>query len=110
MAKALRRKREGAAAAAAKPGDAADPQSMPAAESLTGYIDEADGNHIAGWIWQPLQPVARITVDLFDGDTRLARVSANQYRADLLEAGIGDGKDVADRRGELAMMKRSGVE
>ncbi len=92
MAKALRRKREEAAGTAVKPGDAADPQATPAAESLTGYIDEADGSHIAGWIWQPLHPSARLTVDLFDGNTRLARASANQFRADLLEAGIGDGR------------------
>src|SRR5207302_814544 len=67
----------------------------PAASSghlLQGYIDEASSSRITGWVWNPQQPDSPITLDLADGDTRLARVMANQYRSDLRQAGIGDGR------------------
>src|SRR5205823_7589397 len=58
---------------------------------LQAYIDEANASRITGWIWNPALPEERIVVDLVDGDIRLARVAANQYRSDLRQAGIGDG-------------------
>jgi hypothetical protein len=59
---------------------------------LQGYIDEANSNRIAGWVWNPQQAQSRIVVELVDGDTRLAKVMADQYRSDLRQAGIGDGR------------------
>jgi len=59
---------------------------------LQGYIDEASSSRITGWVWNPQQPDSPITLDLADGDTRLARVMANQYRSDLRQTGIGDGR------------------
>ncbi len=72
----------------------ADRQDLAASSGhlLQGYIDEASSSRITGWVWNPQQPDSPITLDLADGDTRLARVMANQYRSDLRQAGIGDGR------------------
>ena len=59
---------------------------------LQAYIDEANPSRITGWLWDPQQPQRRIEVDVFDGDVRLMRVTADQYRSDLKQSGIGDGK------------------
>src|SRR4051812_49425764 len=102
MARDSRKKLEEFAAAAAKRLPATDrhsnatPQAIPRAaapaEDLKGYIDGADANRITGWIWKPLQPAEPIAIHLLEGNTRLARVLANQYRSDLRQAGIGDGR------------------
>src|SRR6266851_3576789 len=44
---------------------------------LQGYIDEASSSRITGWVWNPQQPDSPITLDLADGDTRLARVTGD---------------------------------
>ena len=62
------------------------------ARLLRGYIDEAKPNRIAGWVWDPQRPQERISLDLLAGEARLARVVANEFRADLAQAGIGDGR------------------
>jgi GT2 family glycosyltransferase/glycosyltransferase involved in cell wall biosynthesis len=64
----------------------------PPAGWLQAYIDEVNPSRITGWLWNPQQPQQRIAVDVFDGDLRLMRVTADQYRSDLKGSGIGDGK------------------
>ncbi len=64
----------------------------PSDRALQGYIDEASRSRITGWVWNPQQPDSSIDLELVDGDTRLARVTANHYRLDLRQAGIGDGR------------------
>jgi len=64
----------------------------PSDRALQGYIDEASRSRITGWVWNPQQPDSSIELELVDGDTRLARVTANHYRSDLRQAGIGDGR------------------
>jgi O-antigen biosynthesis protein len=64
----------------------------PAAPALQAYIDEASCNRITGWIWDPTQPEDRISLDLLEGDRLLARARADEYRSDLRQAGIGDGR------------------
>ena len=68
-----------------------DRQSPPAGW-LQAYIDEANPSRITGWLWDPQQPQLRIAIDVFDGDLRLMQVTADQYRSDLKQSGIGDGK------------------
>ncbi len=58
---------------------------------LEGYIDTASASRISGWAWDPQAPQRRVTLDLMDGETRIARVVADDYRSDLVPAGIGDG-------------------
>jgi hypothetical protein len=71
------------------------PTSLPAyncAPSYQGYHDHDGCDFISGWAWDsnPLNPP--ISVDLYkDGSLLAAQVPANQYRADLLSAGIGNG-------------------
>src|SRR5229473_5370483 len=67
-------------------------RAAPPAPALQGYIDEASRSRITGWVWNPQQPDSSIELELVDGDTRLARVTANHYRSDLRQAGIGDGR------------------
>ncbi|HXG91574.1 MAG TPA: hypothetical protein VNN73_04300 [Blastocatellia bacterium] len=59
--------------------------------SFDGTHDLADCNMIAGWAWDANQPNTPISVDIFDGNTLIATVLANQFRQDLLDAGKGNG-------------------
>ena len=79
-----------AAAESPLPSDAAAPAQQ--VSSLRGFIDEAKPDAISGWVWDPERPQQRLTVDLLAGDARIARVAANEFRADLAQAGIGDGR------------------
>lgn len=56
-----------------------------------GYLDWATAETIYGWVYNPGNPEQICEVDIYDGDQLLSRVLANGFRADLLEAGIGDG-------------------
>ena len=58
---------------------------------LHSTVDFADSTGISGWVWNPEDPQQRFALELFDGDALLTTVLANQYRADLVEAGFGDG-------------------
>lgn len=79
------------AANEARLGDGHDAAALPN-HTLQGYVDEANHTRITGWVWDPQQPERWITLELCDGDARLAKVTANQYRPDLRQAGIGDGR------------------
>jgi hypothetical protein len=57
-----------------------------------GTLDSADDRQIAGWAWDRNQPNSPIAVDIYDGDALLLKVTAGQFRQDLREAGIGNGK------------------
>jgi hypothetical protein len=56
-----------------------------------GYLDGADCNQIWGWAWDRNNPNTPVNVDIYDGSTYLATVSANIFRQDLLNAGKGNG-------------------
>jgi len=64
-----------------------------ATSSFAGYHDSMDTNQgAAGWAWDGNNPACRSQIDLFlDGTTLLATVTANAFRQDLLNNGIGDG-------------------
>jgi glycosyltransferase involved in cell wall biosynthesis len=64
----------------------------PPDDPLQGHIDEASSSRIVGWVWDPQQPERRIALELVDGDTRLTKAVADQYRPDLRLAAIGDGR------------------
>src|SRR6266851_2385272 len=65
---------------AARVADRQDPAAPPG-HPLQGYIDEASSSRITGWVWNPQQPDSTIALEVVDGDTRLAKVMANQYRS-----------------------------
>jgi hypothetical protein len=70
-------------------GQATATQSAPA---LDGFIDEANKIRIKGWARDPQYPDRPVELELMDGNISLARTTANQYRSDLRQAGIGDGR------------------
>jgi GT2 family glycosyltransferase len=62
------------------------------ASTLQSDINSADWTGIRGWVWDPQEPQKRVALELLDGNTALATVVADDYRADLEQAGIGDGR------------------
>jgi O-antigen biosynthesis protein len=59
---------------------------------LEGRLDGIEGGRIAGWAFHPDRPEAPVWLEVLDGDGVIARVHARRYRADLEEAGVGDGR------------------
>jgi hypothetical protein len=57
-----------------------------------GVVDEGDCGRIAGWAWDPMQPDATVTVDVWYRGSRLGSAAANWFRPDLERVGIGDGQ------------------
>lgn len=57
-----------------------------------GYFEYADCSVVSGWAWDSAQPNTPIIVTLFDGSQPVASILADQYRSDLVSAGIGDGR------------------
>jgi len=58
---------------------------------LRGYVDQLDGTKISGWAQHVLAPEHPVTLDIYANDTRLGRVLADLYRADVYEEGFGSG-------------------
>jgi len=56
-----------------------------------GDFNSADCSTISGWAWDPQQPNTPISVSIYADDNLVATVSANQFRQELLNAGIGNG-------------------
>ena len=57
-----------------------------------GAHDRADAERISGWAWDSTRPDEPVDLDIYDGDTLLAKITANTFRQDLFNAGIGDGR------------------
>ncbi|MDD5277582.1 MAG: DUF1566 domain-containing protein [Methylovulum sp.] len=68
----------------------------PAHAALEGDLDGVSCNSITGWAWDNTQPTAPIKIDIYDVTTTktalLATLMAQQFQANLLNAGKGDGK------------------
>lgn len=62
------------------------------ASGYEGFHDITNCGAILGWVRNLKQPDTPVKVDLYDGDTLLATVAADQSRADLAAAGKGSGK------------------
>jgi hypothetical protein len=58
---------------------------------LRGHIDLASPHRIAGWAQNIEHPEAPICLDIFAGGRLIGQTLANQYRADLEQAGLGSG-------------------
>jgi hypothetical protein len=80
------------AARAAGAEDGSEPVGTAIDGTVRGNLDYADWSGIKGWIWDPAEPAKRIALELLDGDNLLATVSASEYRPDLADVGIGDGR------------------
>jgi hypothetical protein len=56
-----------------------------------GFHDGQDCSVIVGWAWDSNMPNAIISVDIYSDTVLIATVPADQFRQDLLDAGIGNG-------------------
>jgi hypothetical protein len=65
-------------------------QASPA--KMVGVFDAADGQTMRGWAWDPKQPDAPLKVDIYEGDELITTLVADQYRKDLGDIGLGNGK------------------
>jgi hypothetical protein len=83
-----------------------------------GSHDRTDGDRISGWAWDSTRPDEPIDVGIYDGERLLATITANTFRQDLLDAGIGDGKhgfvytppaSLGDGRTHMIRVKISGT-
>ena len=74
---------------------AAESRQQPASAARTydyvGAHDFADCQRISGWAWNRAQPYTSIAVDVYDGNTPFATVSAVILRDDVARAGYGSG-------------------
>jgi hypothetical protein len=59
--------------------------------SLRGYVDLAGPEFITGWVQNLDEPESPVCLDILLDGKRIGRVLANEYRADLREAGLGNG-------------------
>jgi hypothetical protein len=57
-----------------------------------GFHDGADCNSIFGWAWDSSHPDATISVDIYSDNMFITTVPADQFRQDLLNAGVGNGQ------------------
>ena len=54
-------------------------------------FDGLNGWGLSGWVWEPGRPDHRTRVGLYVDGSLISEQNADTFRADLLEAGIGDG-------------------
>jgi glycosyltransferase involved in cell wall biosynthesis len=76
---------------AGRAGLTASPGAAPHAP-LLGYVDHAEHTRITGWAYLPDYPDEAVELDVLDGEGLIARILADHYRADLVQAGIGNGR------------------
>jgi GT2 family glycosyltransferase/glycosyltransferase involved in cell wall biosynthesis len=61
------------------------------ANEVEGYLESCDGKFISGWLYDKKKPNEPLEFILLSKGQQIYRGIADQYRADLLEANIGDG-------------------
>jgi autotransporter passenger strand-loop-strand repeat protein len=59
---------------------------------LEGHLDGASGDVIHGWARMVAHPGVAVLLDVLNRGKAIGMVLANQFRADLADAGIGDGR------------------
>ncbi|HXI90907.1 MAG TPA: hypothetical protein VNO24_12895, partial [Blastocatellia bacterium] len=69
---------------------------IPSSSEYEGFHDETDCRSIKGWAFDKLHPNEPVKVELYNGDTLIAAVTANQFRKDLLDAHKGNGAHAFD--------------
>ncbi|HEY0765824.1 MAG TPA: hypothetical protein VGD61_25820 [Pyrinomonadaceae bacterium] len=61
-----------------------------------GFFETINCQSLGGWAWDSSEPNTPISVDVYEGVQRsfhkIATVRANQFRSDLVTAGIGNGQ------------------
>lgn len=57
-----------------------------------GSLDKVEVGSVGGWAWDGSRSETPIQVEIYDGKTLLATITASEFREDLKKAGKGDGK------------------
>jgi hypothetical protein len=60
-------------------------------QDFAGTLDLVSCETISGWAWSKNDPALRVKVEVYDEKGKLGIVSAQIYRKDLEDSGIGDG-------------------
>ncbi|MCJ2069744.1 Hint domain-containing protein [Methylobacterium sp. J-030] len=60
--------------------------------AVQAWMDRCDGTHIAGWAQDAAHPDAPVCLDIVVDGVVVAMTLAEQYRADIAAAGVGDGR------------------
>lgn len=99
--------------------NSASTQSNSPAPAYEGFHDITNCNGILGWAWDKNRPNEPVKVELYDGDKLLATVMAEDFRQDLVAAGIGNGNHgftypvpprLKDEKPHTIRMKYAGTE
>ncbi len=72
-----------------------------------GTLDKAEHDEISGWVWDPEKPDEPVDVEVLDDDVVVLRTTADFYRKDLQDAGVGDGRHGFVLRGLSAVLSGS---
>ncbi len=56
-----------------------------------GNLDRVSFDEISGWVWDADHPEQSVDIEILDGDVVVLKVSADQFRPDLADAGMGTG-------------------
>ncbi|WP_128544390.1 hypothetical protein [Larkinella soli] len=68
------------------------PPTNPSGGAYEGFLDGADCSSLGGWVYDRHQPDAPLTVEVLAGNQVVATLPAATYRADLQQAGKGNGR------------------
>jgi hypothetical protein len=68
------------------------PSAKPSAKGIHGHVAKLTSRLVRGWVYDPAQPQRRLTVELIEGDRVWRRTTADCFRPDLQQEGIGDGR------------------
>lgn len=58
---------------------------------VIGFFDHIHDGHAYGWAFNQNSPGERVTIDIYCDGNLVGQSIANEFRKDLLDAGIGDG-------------------
>jgi GT2 family glycosyltransferase/glycosyltransferase involved in cell wall biosynthesis len=56
-----------------------------------GNLDRVSFDEISGWVWDAAHPEQPVDIEILDGDVVVLKISADQFRSDLADAGMGTG-------------------
>lgn len=63
------------------------------ATACRGAVELIGSDRLTGWAWDPAAPDVPVMLRILADGVVIGRVLANQYRSDLFQAGIGNGRN-----------------
>lgn len=68
------------------------PRAITCSNPFVGFLDFEGCSGVSGWAWDSSRPNQTVSVDIYDFGRKIATVSADRFRQDLKDKGIGDGR------------------